>query len=271
MPTGSTISARRTWAWPAGSVSATVAPLGTTRCVVSSVADSDGANGTCVAAGRREGRGLRRVGLDRRGRRCARRRQRHEARVEREVERVDAQPAGLQLRDRRVQPAVRAQRDRRLVADQRDQAQQLDRDPQPRRLARLGLEVVDPAGEREHAAASPTPFRPATRPRTTPRGTSAAAQRDAAFGLPTRPGGRCSATRPGVVAKSAWMVTSAGAPACVVDGVTVNEAWAGAARARKSRAARSPFTPRNPRQLASQCVAVVRTPIPCRRSSWRGR
>ena len=46
VPTGSTISARRTWAWPAGSVSATVAPLGTTRCVVSSVADSDGANGT---------------------------------------------------------------------------------------------------------------------------------------------------------------------------------------------------------------------------------
>ena len=46
VPTGSTISARRTCEFPSGSVRATVAPLGTTRWVVSSAVVTPGANGT---------------------------------------------------------------------------------------------------------------------------------------------------------------------------------------------------------------------------------
>ena len=42
-----------------------------------------------------------------------------------------------------------------------------------------------------------------------PASKSAMAQRAAAFGFPTSPGGRCRATRVGVVAKSSWIVTSA--------------------------------------------------------------
>src|SRR3954470_24773050 len=46
----------------------------------------------------------------------------------------------------------------------------------------------------------------------------------AAFGFPTRPGGKCRTTCDGVVAKSAWITIDAWLPACVVDGVTVNAA-----------------------------------------------
>ena len=46
VPSGSTISARLTCESPAGSASVTVAPLGTARCRFSSVADTDGVNGT---------------------------------------------------------------------------------------------------------------------------------------------------------------------------------------------------------------------------------
>ena len=46
----------------------------------------------------------------------------------------------------------------------------------------------------------------------------------AAFGLPTRPGGRSSTTLDGVDANVALIVTLAGAPAWVVDVVTVSAA-----------------------------------------------
>jgi hypothetical protein len=127
-----------------------------------------------------------------------------------------------------------------LVVDQ-----QRDLDPEPRGLTRLRLEVEDVAGERN-------PDRGRGHDRTDLRGRTAdpvlervhRALAPRAFGLPTSPGGRCSATWDGVDAKSAWITTLAGAPAWVVDGVTVNEAWAGAAKARKSSAAITAFTHR---------------------------
>ena len=128
MPTGSAISARRTCDCRRAASSATVAPLGTTRWVVSSAAVTPGVNGTfaqpvgvkdadavvsasiVVVAGAHDVGSVMKVLSS--------------VRSSAEPER-----AGVERGDRRVQPAVGPQRHRRLV---------LDQEPMPRMPSRAG-------------------------------------------------------------------------------------------------------------------------------------